>query len=99
MNNGKIGINRKPLDLSELLTQLTEEMYPVFEKSKLTARLEGAEADGFRRRLEISSFFCFMSQFYVPPKRTIVGIIGRIFALQIRKGICYDHSVPIGWYN
>ncbi|MFM9276422.1 sensor histidine kinase [Paenibacillus jiagnxiensis] len=42
MNYGKLRINRKPLDLSELLTQLTEEMYPVFEKSKLTARLEVA---------------------------------------------------------
>lgn len=42
MNYGKLRINRKPLDLSELLTQLTEEMYPVFEKSKLTARLEAA---------------------------------------------------------
>ncbi|MFB5674325.1 sensor histidine kinase [Paenibacillus terreus] len=40
MNYGKLRINRKLLDLSELLTQLTEEMYPVCEKSKLTARLE-----------------------------------------------------------
>lgn len=32
MNYGKLSIHRRPLDLSELLTQLTEEMYPVFEK-------------------------------------------------------------------
>jgi signal transduction histidine kinase len=42
INYGKLRIHRKPLDLSELLTQLTEEMYPVFEKNKLTARLEAA---------------------------------------------------------
>lgn len=40
MNYGKLSIHRRPLDLSELLTQLTEEMYPVFEKNQLTARLE-----------------------------------------------------------
>ncbi|MFC4304035.1 sensor histidine kinase [Cohnella boryungensis] len=39
MNYGKLNIRREPLDLGELLTQLTEEMYPVFEKSELTARL------------------------------------------------------------
>ncbi|MBB3153266.1 signal transduction histidine kinase [Paenibacillus endophyticus] len=40
MNYGKLNIRREQLDLGELLTQLTEEMYPVFEKNKLTARLE-----------------------------------------------------------
>jgi len=40
MNYGKLNIRRAPLDLSELLTQLTEEMVPAFEKSELTARLE-----------------------------------------------------------
>ncbi|MFB5763496.1 sensor histidine kinase [Paenibacillus medicaginis] len=42
MNYGKLRINRNPLDLSELLTQLTEEMYPVFEKGELKARLDAA---------------------------------------------------------
>ncbi|MBW4838931.1 MAG: HAMP domain-containing histidine kinase [Paenibacillaceae bacterium] len=40
MNYGKLNIHRRPLDLSELLTQLTEEMYPIFEKNQLAARLE-----------------------------------------------------------
>ncbi|MGG6311419.1 sensor histidine kinase [Paenibacillus macerans] len=40
MNYGKLNIHRRPLDLSELLIQLTEEMYPVFDKNRLTARLE-----------------------------------------------------------
>ncbi|AWB44724.1 vancomycin resistance histidine kinase VanS [Paenibacillus sp. CAA11] len=40
MNYGKLSIHREPLDLGKLLTQLTEEMYPVFEKNELTARLE-----------------------------------------------------------
>ncbi|RJE88325.1 sensor histidine kinase [Paenibacillus sp. 1011MAR3C5] len=39
MNYGKLNIHRAPLDLGELLTQLGEEMYPVFEKNELTARL------------------------------------------------------------
>ncbi|MFF2885996.1 sensor histidine kinase [Paenibacillus sp. NPDC057967] len=39
MNYGKLNIRCEPLDLGELLTQLSEEMYPVFEKNKLTARL------------------------------------------------------------
>jgi signal transduction histidine kinase len=39
MNYGKLNIHRRPLDLSELLSQLTEEMYPVFEKNELTVRL------------------------------------------------------------
>ncbi|MBH5316374.1 HAMP domain-containing histidine kinase [Paenibacillus sp. GSMTC-2017] len=39
MNYGKQNIRQAPLDLSELLTQLNEEMYPVFEKNGLTARL------------------------------------------------------------
>ncbi len=40
LNYGKLNIHRGPLDLSELLTQLTEEMYPVFEKNELAIRLE-----------------------------------------------------------
>jgi len=39
MNYGKLNIRRAPLDLGELLTQLSEEMYPLFEKNELTARL------------------------------------------------------------
>ncbi|RAV21507.1 sensor histidine kinase [Paenibacillus contaminans] len=40
MNYSKLNIRRSSLDLSELLIQLTEEMYPVFEKSEMTARLQ-----------------------------------------------------------
>ncbi|MDQ6423474.1 HAMP domain-containing sensor histidine kinase [Paenibacillus sp. LHD-117] len=39
MNYGKLKIDRKPVDLSELLHQLSEEMYPVLENRGLTARL------------------------------------------------------------
>ncbi|SFE71223.1 Signal transduction histidine kinase [Paenibacillus algorifonticola] len=39
MNYGKLTIEKKPIDLSELLIQLTEELYPVFEKNKLETRL------------------------------------------------------------
>ncbi|MBD2869980.1 sensor histidine kinase [Paenibacillus arenilitoris] len=39
MNYGKLTIDKDSIDLSELLTQLTEELFPVFEKSKLSARL------------------------------------------------------------
>lgn len=40
MNYGKLNINRQTLDLTELLTQLVEELVPLFEKNGLTARLE-----------------------------------------------------------
>lgn len=34
-----IRIEKEPIDLSELLVQINEELYPVFEKNQLTARL------------------------------------------------------------
>jgi signal transduction histidine kinase len=40
MNYGNLPIDPKPIDLSELLIQLNEELYPVFEKNKLTTRLD-----------------------------------------------------------
>lgn len=39
MNYGKLTIEKKPIDLSQLLVQLNEELYPVFEKNNLTTRL------------------------------------------------------------
>lgn len=39
MNYGKMKLDKKPLDLSELLLQLCEELYPVFEKHDMTANL------------------------------------------------------------
>jgi len=36
---GKLPLDPKPLDLSELLTQLNEEFYPVLDKHQLTSRL------------------------------------------------------------
>ncbi|MEK4064358.1 MULTISPECIES: sensor histidine kinase [Paenibacillus] len=39
MNYGMLTINKELLDLSELLSQLNEELYPVFESNGLTARL------------------------------------------------------------
>ncbi|WP_038595461.1 HAMP domain-containing sensor histidine kinase [Paenibacillus sabinae] len=39
MNHGKLAIQKKPLELSELLRQLNEELYPIFENHHLTARL------------------------------------------------------------
>ncbi|MCR8630239.1 sensor histidine kinase [Paenibacillus radicis (ex Xue et al. 2023)] len=39
MNYGKISIEKKPIDLSELLIQLNEELYPAFEKNNLATRL------------------------------------------------------------
>ncbi|MDF2724034.1 MAG: histidine kinase [Paenibacillus sp.] len=39
MNYGMLTIEKKPLDLSELLHQLNEELYPLFENNRLTARL------------------------------------------------------------
>ncbi|MBU5350104.1 sensor histidine kinase [Paenibacillus lautus] len=39
MNYGMLPVEKRPIDLSELLTQLSEELLPVFEKNKLKARL------------------------------------------------------------
>ncbi|OPH53472.1 vancomycin resistance histidine kinase VanS [Paenibacillus ferrarius] len=39
MNYGMLTIDKKPIDLSELLIQLNEELYPVFENNHLIARL------------------------------------------------------------
>ncbi|WP_261808187.1 sensor histidine kinase KdpD [Paenibacillus sp. N3.4] len=39
MNYGKLTLEKKQLDLSELLIQLNEELYPSFEKNNLTTRL------------------------------------------------------------
>ncbi|WP_379152572.1 sensor histidine kinase [Paenibacillus sp. sgz5001063] len=39
MNYGMLTVEKKPIDLSELLFQLNEELYPLFEKNKLVARL------------------------------------------------------------
>lgn len=40
LNYGMLKMKKEPLDLEELLLQLKEEFYPVFEKSYLTARLD-----------------------------------------------------------
>lgn len=42
MNYGMLTVEKKPLDLSELLMQLNEELYPVFEKNNLVARIQTA---------------------------------------------------------
>ena len=39
MNYGMLPIEKKQIDLSELLIQLKEELYPVFEKNDLIARM------------------------------------------------------------
>ncbi|RXZ80348.1 sensor histidine kinase [Paenibacillaceae bacterium] len=39
MNYGKLKVERNPVDISELLLQLNEELYPVLEKKNLTTRL------------------------------------------------------------
>ncbi|CAM3678911.1 HAMP domain-containing sensor histidine kinase [Cohnella lubricantis] len=39
MNYGKLPIDKKPIDLSELLHQLVEELYPILENNQLTARV------------------------------------------------------------
>ncbi|KOR83076.1 vancomycin resistance histidine kinase VanS [Peribacillus frigoritolerans] len=39
MNYGMLPIEKKQIDLSELLVQLKEELYPVFEKNDLIARM------------------------------------------------------------
>lgn len=40
MKYGMLTIEKKQIDLSELLIQLNEELFPVFEKSKLISRLD-----------------------------------------------------------
>ena len=39
MNYGMLPIQKKPIDLNELLVQLKEELYPVFEKNDLIVRM------------------------------------------------------------
>lgn len=39
MNYGMLPIEKKRIDLGELLLQLNEELYPVFEKNQLTSRM------------------------------------------------------------
>lgn len=39
MNYGTLPVNKKQIDLSDLLDQLKEELYPVFEKKHLIARI------------------------------------------------------------
>lgn len=39
MNYGMLDIERQPVDLSELLHQLVEELYPIFEHNGLSARM------------------------------------------------------------
>jgi two-component system sensor histidine kinase VanS len=39
MNYGKLTLEKSSIDLSELLLQLNEELYPLFEKNGLTSRL------------------------------------------------------------
>ncbi|MFD2118048.1 ATP-binding protein [Paenibacillus yanchengensis] len=40
MNYGRLVLEKKPIDLSELLIQLTEEFYPVFEKNHVIMRMD-----------------------------------------------------------
>ena len=47
MNYGMLTIEKKAIDLSELLIQLNEELYPVFEKNHLIARLTYDSAFGY----------------------------------------------------
>ncbi len=39
MNYGMLPIDKKQIDLSDLLNQLKEELYPIFEKNHLIARM------------------------------------------------------------
>ncbi len=43
MNYGMLTIEKNPINLSNLLNQLNEELYPVFEQNHLTSRLNVAE--------------------------------------------------------
>lgn len=40
MNYGKLAVGKEPIDLSELLNQLVEELYPIFENNRLTSRVQ-----------------------------------------------------------
>lgn len=42
MNYGMLKLDKKPIDISELLIQLEEELYPLLEKHHLEARLNVA---------------------------------------------------------
>ncbi|MUG66423.1 GHKL domain-containing protein [Paenibacillus campinasensis] len=42
MNYGKLKMDKQPIDLSELLIQLNEELYPALEKNSMTTRLHVA---------------------------------------------------------
>ena len=39
MNYGMLQLEKRPIDISELLIQLEEELYPLLEKKDLEARL------------------------------------------------------------
>lgn len=39
MNYGKLTVHKEPIDLSELVLQLNEELFPLFEQNKLVSRL------------------------------------------------------------
>ncbi|WP_339268732.1 HAMP domain-containing sensor histidine kinase [Paenibacillus sp. FSL K6-1330] len=43
MNYGKVQLEKNMIDLDELLNQLNEELYPIFEKNGLTSRMNIAE--------------------------------------------------------
>ncbi len=43
MNYGKVQLQKNMIDLDELLNQLNEELYPIFEKNALTSRMNIAE--------------------------------------------------------
>ncbi|MCR8659625.1 sensor histidine kinase [Paenibacillus endoradicis] len=40
MNYGNLSLKKKPIDLIQLLVQLTEELYPIFESQQLEARVD-----------------------------------------------------------
>ncbi|SFF20076.1 His Kinase A (phospho-acceptor) domain-containing protein [Paenibacillus catalpae] len=40
MNYGMLTLEKREIDLSELLMQMSEELYPLFKKSRLTARMD-----------------------------------------------------------
>lgn len=40
MNYGKLAVGKEPIDLSELLNQLVEELYPIFENNHLISRVQ-----------------------------------------------------------
>lgn len=44
LNYGQLTLKKSPIDLNELMAQLTEELYPALEKEGLTARVKAAPA-------------------------------------------------------